>query len=118
LEELAALGGHVEGFCLDTAHAWAAGYELATAEGMLKFLSKAHRLLGSERVRAFHLNDSGALLGSNREHHASWGTGRLGSEGLKALLDRPEYAGALGILETPRGEDERNLAFVRRLTGP
>jgi deoxyribonuclease-4 len=106
------------GICLDTAHAYAAGYDCSSAEGALKFLSRAHRLLGPDAVRAFHLNDSRALLGSHREHHEHWGKGRLGTEGLKALLDRAEFANAPGILETPKDgpeADRANLAFARAL---
>lgn len=122
LEELARLGDELGrlsglGFCLDTAHAWAAGYDLSSTEAMLRFLSRAHHLLGSQRVRAFHLNDSRALLGSHREHHEHWGQGHVRSEGLKVLLERPEYAGVPGILETPPGEDGRNLDYVGRLVG-
>jgi len=104
------------GACLDTAHAWAAGYDIALAEGMLRFLSRVHRLLGAERVQAFHVNDTRALLGSHREHHANWGEGFLGSEGIQVLLERPEYELALGILETPPGQDRRNLDYLRSLS--
>lgn len=107
------------GVCLDTAHAYAAGYDCATAEGALKFLSRANRLLGLDAVKAFHLNDSRALLGSHREHHEHWGQGRLGSEGLKALLDRSEFSDSPAILETPKDgpeADRRNLEFARKLT--
>lgn len=106
------------GACLDTAHAWAAGYSLASAEGMLKFLSRANRLLGAERVRLFHLNDSRALLGSHRESHAHWGRGFLGKEGVSTLLGRSDYAHAVGIHEPPLGEpaeDAKSLAFLRSL---
>jgi deoxyribonuclease IV len=105
------------GVCLDTAHAWAAGYDLSAAEAALKFVARAHRLLGADAVQAFHLNDSRALLGSNREHHWHWGKGRLGLEGLKVLLAREEFAGIPGILETPKepGADAANLAVVRGL---
>lgn len=109
------------GVCLDTAHAYAAGYDCSSAEGALKFLARAHRLLGMDAVRAFHLNDSRALLGSHREHHEHWGKGRLGSEGLKALLDREEFASAPGILETPKDgleADRANLEFARKLSRP
>lgn len=109
------------GVCLDTAHAYAAGYDCSTAEGIFKLLSRSHRLLGADAVRAFHLNDTRSLLGSHREHHEHWGKGRLGSEGLKALLDREEYAGVPGILEPPLGdaaEDARSLAWVRRALRP
>ncbi len=122
-EELARLRDAAErfvpnlGFCLDTAHAWAAGYDLSAAEGALRFVARAHRLLGADAVRAFHLNDSRALLGSHLEHHEHWGKGRLGLEGLQVLLGREEFAAIPGILETPKGPgaDEANLAIVRRL---
>ena len=107
------------GVCLDTAHAYAAGYDCSSAEGALKFLARAHRLLGFDAVKAFHLNDTRALLSSHREHHEHWGKGRLGSEGLKALLDRDEFADTPGILETPKDgpeADRLNLDFARRLS--
>lgn len=121
LEELAELAAMLDrrrvpvGFCLDTAHAWAQGYDLSTAEAAWRFVALANRLLGAERVKAFHLNDSRALLGSHREHHWHWGKGYLGLEGLKALLGRPEFADAIGILETPYGADRENVAAVRAL---
>lgn len=119
-EELARLNDAIRpavkalGACLDTAHAWAAGYDLATAEGALRFVARAHRLLGGDAVRAFHLNDSRALLGSHREHHEHWGQGRLGLEGLRVLLHREEFADLPAILETPPGRDAENLDAVRR----
>lgn len=107
------------GVCLDTAHAYAAGYDCSTAEGALKFLARAHRLLGFDAVRAFHLNDTRALLGSHREHHEHLGRGRLGSEGLKTLLDREEFSQTPGILETPMDGlegDRADLEFARNLS--
>ncbi|MDE2142264.1 MAG: deoxyribonuclease IV [Elusimicrobia bacterium] len=126
LEELTRLQDAVKphvadlGICLDTSHAWAQGYDLSSAEAALKFLARAHRLLGFDAIRAFHLNDSRALLGSHREHHEHWGKGRLGLEGLKVLLEREEFAATPGILETPKepGADAVNLALARRLSGP
>ena len=119
LEQLAGLrdllGARAKsGVCLDTAHAFAAGYDVATAEGMLRFLARAHRLFG-DAVRAFHVNDTRALLGSSLESHEHWGKGRLGSEGVRALLSREEYADTPGIVETPKepGADARNLAWLR-----
>lgn len=125
LEELAALLEALElsrvraRACFDTAHAWAAGYELATAEGMLKLLAKAHRLLG-DRLSAFHVNDTRAKLGSNLESHANWGEGFLGREGLTVLLERPEFEHAVGIVEPPRPwlHDGESLAFVRACLAP
>lgn len=106
------------GVCLDTAHAYAAGYDCSSIEGALKFVARAHRLLGFDSIKAFHLNDTRALLSSHREHHEHWGRGRLGSEGLKALLDREEFSNVPGILETPKDgpeADRANLEFARRL---
>ncbi len=119
LEELARLKDALPGagICLDTAHAHAAGYDMSTAEGMLKFLSRAHRLLGS--VDAFHVNDTRAMLGTHLEDHRHLGTGRL-KDGLAALLSRPEFSDVPGILEPPRGDfaaDAAALALARRLEG-
>lgn len=125
LEELARLHDALKpalpniGVCLDTAHAYASGYDCSTIEGALNFVVHAQRLLGRDAVQAFHLNDTRALLGSNRENHEYWGEGRLGSEGLRALLQREEFAATPGILETPQQGHERDaasLAWVRRLT--
>ncbi|MEE8425581.1 MAG: deoxyribonuclease IV [Elusimicrobiota bacterium] len=117
LEELAEFAKLIQGpklrFCLDTAHAWAQGYEMDTREGVWRFLGRAHKLLGAENIPVFHLNDSQAHHGSHREHHAHWGEGRLGTEGLKALLERDDHKEALGILEMPPGKDEANLTYVR-----
>ncbi len=121
LEELAELAAALPGcgFVLDTAHAWAQGYELSTAEGMLKLLARAHRLLDARNIRAFHLNDTRAKLGSHLESHAHWGEGYLGREGLRALLEREEYADALGIIEPPRPwlGDAESLAYVKAAAG-
>ena len=106
------------GVCLDTAHAYAAGYDCSTAEGALKFLARRIACSASTPSRAFHLNDTRALLNSHREHHEHWGKGRLGSEGLKALLDREEFSDTPGILETPKDgpeADRANLDFARRV---
>lgn len=107
------------GVCLDTAHAYAAGYDCSSIEGSLSFLARANRLLGFDSIKAFHLNDTRALLSSHREHHEHWGRGRLGSEGLKALLDREEFSGIPGILELPAGgreADRASLEFVRSVS--
>lgn len=126
LEDLARLHNALKprlpdiGVCLDTAHAYASGYDCSSSEGALRFLARAHRLLGFDAVRAFHLNDTRALLNSHREHHEYWGQGRLGSEGLQALLHRSEFSDVPGILETPQGGLERDAAsleWVSRLAG-
>ena len=92
----------------------AGGYDMGSAEAMLKFCRDPPPP-GADSVKAFHLNDTRALLGSHREHHEHWGCGHVRGEGLQTLLQRSAYASAVGILETPweaPGDDERNLAFV------
>jgi deoxyribonuclease-4 len=119
LEELAGLSAilNAEGIqtelCLDTAHAWAHGETLDSREGMWKWLAKAHRAFGADRTSIFHLNDTRAPHGSNREHHWHWGRGFLGTEGLDALFEREDFSHAIGILEMPPGNDEANMAWVR-----
>ncbi|MBI3299092.1 MAG: TIM barrel protein [Elusimicrobia bacterium] len=111
--ELLAARGVASLVCLDTAHAWAAGYDVATAEGMGAFLDRAAGLFGAPALALFHLNDTVAPRGSHRENHCHWGEGLLGDAGLKVLLSRSELAGAAGILEMPPGKDEASLAYVR-----
>jgi endonuclease IV len=86
---------------------------------MLRFLSRLHRAVGAQSVRAFHLNDTRALLGSRRESHVPWGRGFLGGEGLRVLLARPEYADRPAIVELPLPADRAaalaSLTFVRGL---
>ena len=119
LEEVAELRLQLAGrgldcaVCLDTAHAWAAGYDMASAAGMDDFLNRAAAAFGAAAVMAFHLNDSRAERGSHREHHEHWGEGLLGGEGLGCLLRRRDFSHASGVLETPPGKDETNLDYVR-----
>ncbi len=111
LEELAEIAARLDRrgvqvkICLDTAHAWAYGYELDSQEGMRRFLGRAHRLIGAENIPLFHLNDTRAPNASHRENHCHWGEGFLGTEGMKALFARKEYREAVGILEMPPADD-------------
>ncbi|MBI5622216.1 MAG: deoxyribonuclease IV [Elusimicrobia bacterium] len=116
LEGSSKAGGRF-GLCLDTAHAWASGHDIASAEGMLRFLARINRVFGAERVGAFHLADTRAMLGTCKEDHRCLGEGYLGGEGMKTLLERPEYADVPAIIETPRedGSYQRDLEYLRKL---
>jgi len=105
--------------CLDTAHAWAYGYDVGSREGMSAFLERATHLFGAERIPIFHLNDSRALQGSHREDHWHWGQGRLGSGGVRLLLEQDLFNKAVAILETPPGPgfDEKNLQWISKFLG-
>jgi len=105
--------------CLDTCHAFAAGYEVGTAAGVEAFLEEVERTVGLARVEAVHLNDSAGELGSRRDRHASIGAGRIGLAGFRRLLAEPRLAGVPMVLETPMGDDglghARDLARLREL---
>ncbi|HXE74247.1 MAG TPA: deoxyribonuclease IV [Candidatus Xenobia bacterium] len=122
LEELAALREAVPelnlGFCLDTAHLFAAGYDLRTPDALENTLARIHRVLGIERVKVIHTNDSKAPLGARVDRHEHIGKGRIGREAFRRLLQHPALRGKTFILETPiekKGDDLRNLEAVRRL---
>ncbi len=125
LEELAAILDLVDepertGVCLDTCHAFAAGYELRTPAGVEKLLSETDRRIGLSRLHLLHLNDSRGEKGSRLDRHFHIGRGKIGREGFRSLLNDPRLAGKAGILETPRtsAEDDRqNLAVLRELAG-
>ncbi len=104
--------------CLDTAHAFGAGYDIRTPEGDDLWLEEAARLFGLDSIAAIHLNDSSRPLGSRLDRHEDIGKGLIGSKGLSRVLAHPGLSGKPGILETPKSsedDDKRNLARARRL---
>jgi len=106
------------GVCLDTAHAWAAGYKINTAAGVDSLLDEIDQTVSLGRLRVVHLNDTREELGSRRDRHADIGSGNIGSRGLRAFINHPALAHAAFILETPKqseADDMRNLKAVRRL---
>jgi deoxyribonuclease-4 len=126
-EELAALLDAVPsrcaervGVCLDTAHIFAAGYDLRSDPTAV--LSEFDRLIGLDRLLLYHLNDSVGDLGSRKDRHANIGEGKIGSEAFGALLSDPRTTHVPGILETPKGSDaaasdRRNLETLRKAIG-
>ncbi len=108
------------GVCLDTAHVFAAGYDLETDP--VSILDAFERVIGLDRLRLFHLNDSVAALGSRKDRHANIGEGQIGAAAFGALLNDARVVGVPGILETPKGDDpiasdRRNLDVLRMLIG-
>ena len=89
------------GYCIDTAHSLAAGYDVATRTGLQTTLSSIEESLGIGRVHLIHANDSKAPLGSNRDRHESIGEGYIGSEAFRRMLWHPLLRGKPFILETP-----------------
>ena len=112
LEELSAILSRSDhsarlGICLDTCHAFAAGYPLHTEAGLERFLEEVGTQLGLERVGCFHLNDSRYPLGSHRDRHANLGAGEIGLEPFVRLAGDTRFTGLPMLLETPRGQDKQ-----------
>jgi len=106
------------GFCLDTAHCLAAGYDVASAAGLRQTLEQADRILGLDRVKLIHANDSKAALGSRRDRHEHIGRGAIGLDGFRRILGHPRLRRLPFILETPRSsdaDDRRNLQTLKDL---
>jgi deoxyribonuclease IV len=118
LEELGhfvrAIGHPQLGVCLDTAHAWAAGYEIDTKAGVDRFVELAAERIGIDRVMMFHFNDTEVALGAARDRHWHIGEGRIGFDGFRALLAHPELRDKTAILETP-GDDADDLRNVQTI---
>ena len=106
------------GFCLDTCHLLAAGYNIATGDGLHETIAEAERLLGMEHVRAIHTNDSKGGLGSHLDRHQNIGEGQIGMEGFRRIVNHPQLRDKPFILETPvdnPGDDRKNLETLKRL---
>jgi len=106
------------GVCLDTAHAFEAGYDLSNREGIERTLESFHQLIGLDRLHLLHLNDSKTPLGSRRDRHWHIGEGYIGLEGFRMMVNHPLLKHLPGIMETPRKdteEDLRNMRIIRSL---
>lgn len=104
------------GYCLDTAHAWGAGYPIDTALGVDGTLAEFEDVLGLGRLQLVHLNDSRSERGARTDRHEHVGAGRIGASGLQRILTHPALDHVTYILETPgmeAGYDEINMRRVR-----
>lgn len=116
------------GFCIDTAHAHAAGYDLSTSAGAQKVVKQLCDTLntdprGEAAIRCMHLNDSKTPCGSRVDRHAHIGEGTIGLAGFAAMVNHPAFSGIPKVMETPKGEtkgqawDLDNVARLRGLIG-
>jgi deoxyribonuclease-4 len=117
-----ARGGGDIGVCFDTCHVHASGYDLSTEEGYERTFAELETVLGLDRLKAFHLNDSKAPSGSRVDRHAEIGDGYLGLLPFWRLVNDGRFARLPGVLETPPGPDKqpsfkRNLRRLRALIG-
>jgi len=108
----------IAGLCLDTCHAFAAGYDIASQEGISVLAEDIRKHIGKHGLKLVHLNDSKGPLSSGLDRHEHIGNGRIGIEGFRRFLGHPFFSGLPLILETPKKKDEddpRNLQAVREL---
>ena len=115
------------GVCLDTCHLLASGYDIASAEGYVGTFKLFEQLIGFDRLKVFHLNDSKRPLGSRVDRHEHIGRGSVGLEAFRRLVNDQRFEGLPMLLETPKTEgrpptpvaidplDEKNLNVLRGL---
>jgi deoxyribonuclease-4 len=127
LEHLAAIRArsahsHRVGFCLDTCHAFAAGYAIHEPGGYDDFVAEVEARLGLATLGCFHLNDSVRGFASRRDRHAHIGEGEIGLGLFERLLHDPRLQGIPMVLETEPGDEmaghRRDLDALRRLLAP
>jgi len=107
------------GICIDTAHLFAAGYDIRSRSGWEDCINQVESLIGVHSVVAFHLNDSKTDLASHVDRHAHIGRGKLGTQAFRHIVNDPRFEAHPACLETPKGkdlkEDKQNLARLRSL---
>lgn len=108
------------GVCVDTAHLFAAGWDIRTEEGLDRTLMELDRTVGLERIPVVHCNDSKTPLGSRVDRHEHIGKGKIGLAAFERILNHPLLAGRAFIAETPidkPGDDRRNVAALWKALG-
>ena len=106
------------GVCLDSCHLFASGYEVRDPDAFKAVVDDYDRIVGLDRLRALHLNDSKVALGSNVDRHANLGEGELGEEGIRVFLGEPRFEGLPVLLETGPdggGPDKRQIEIAKHL---
>jgi deoxyribonuclease-4 len=106
------------GICLDTCHAFAAGYELRTDEGIADTLAEFDEQVGIRNLKLVHLNDTKADKGSGLDRHEHIGMGFIGEDGFRRILHHPAIKDLPLVCETPvdnRRDDRGNISLVREL---
>jgi deoxyribonuclease-4 len=132
LEEVGAIVHDLQnlgvGACLDTAHLFAAGYDIKSEAGLAETIETIDRTIGLEKVPVFHVNDSKVPLGGRVDRHEHIGSGKIGAAAFQRILQHPRLGtrtpeGLLGrafLVETPiesPGDDRRNVAKLWELAG-
>jgi deoxyribonuclease-4 len=105
--------------CLDTCHAFSAGYDLSSKEKLDEFLSRFEELIGLDKLEVIHFNDSRDPFNSGRDRHENIGEGTLGLETFQVMINHPRLLHLPFIIETPgfddKGPDKQNLDILKSL---
>lgn len=101
------------GVCLDTCHAFAAGYDLRTPEAFKASMNEFDKIVGFKYLRAMHINDSKAPFASHKDLHANIGTGFLGLRAFHNIVNEPRFEGLPLILETPLDSRDENGVLIK-----
>jgi deoxyribonuclease-4 len=118
LERIITLSGVPMGLCLDTAHAWGAGYDLGSPQGVANLLAEVSLGPGLDALKIIHLNDSRAPCNARRDRHWHLGRGAIGLAGMRHFLRHPWLKPEAAIMETPKqhqGQEWVNLMVARSL---
>ncbi|OGB87944.1 deoxyribonuclease IV [candidate division WOR-1 bacterium RIFCSPLOWO2_02_FULL_46_20] len=107
------------GICFDTCHAYAAGYDIKSAAGFKQCWDEFDKIIGLEKLLAFHLNDSKTVGDSRKDRHEHIGQGTIGQGAFRLLLNDKRFENIAMVLETPKDpemrEDLMNLKLLRSL---
>ena len=118
LVEAAGAGDRI-GTCLDCCHMFASGYDIVAPDDLEAVIDDYDRLVGLDRLRCLHVNDSRVPLGSNRDMHANVGEGEMGRKGIATFLSEPRFEDLPALLETPgpdkKGSDKAEVRKAKRL---
>ena len=105
--------------CLDTQHSYAAGYDLAAAEGLELAMTEFEQEVGFDQLAAVHANDSKVELGSGRDRHENIGQGHIGIDGFRRIMAHEAFRDVPFLLEVPgpdkKGPDEANVNILKQL---
>jgi len=108
----------ISGVCIDTCHAFAAGYHIGEHKGIQRFSRDIKKYIGLRNVKLIHLNDSKGDVGSGIDRHEHIGLGKIGKSGLKTFIQYSSFKDIPLILETPKkreSDDMKNLRIVRKM---
>lgn len=123
LEDLAwlleAAGSSRARICLDTCHAFAAGYDITSDEGYERYIQEIEKLIGLDKVYCWHFNDSKFSLGAKRDRHENIGEGFIGTDAFKRIINDARFSNLSAYLEVPgfdnSGPDKQNIDILKKI---